>query len=158
MIGRKYYRKVRRDGVPALVSIYAFVWFFVIIIMSLVMMGCKSVRYVTVPEYHHDSIYLTKVQWDSIYMHDSIYVKEWMRGDTVFVSKTQWKTKYVERLRTDTAYIEKTDSVAVPYPVERKATVWEQVRLDYGGWAIGILFILVIIVVIRFSRKLLPRW
>lgn len=153
----KYYRKVRRDGVPALVSIYAFVWFFVIIIMSLVMMGCKSVRYVAVPEYHHDSIYLTKVQWDSIYMHDSIYVKEWMRGDTVFVSKTQWKTKYVERLRTDTAYIEKTDSVAVPYPVERKTTAWEQVRLDYGGYALIIVLIIIVWLIIRFTRRFLPR-
>ena len=130
----------------------------IIIALVLCLASCKSVQYVPVPEYHHDSIYFTKVQFDSIYMHDSIYVKEYMRGDTVYFEHTTWKTKYVEKAVHDTSYVERVDSVAVPYPVERKLSAWEQVRLDYGGIAIITLFILLVIVVYWFIRKLLPRW
>lgn len=32
---------------------------------------------------------------------------------------------------------EKTDSVAVPYPVERELSKWEKTKMDFGGVAIG---------------------
>ena len=39
--------------------------------------GCKSIQYVPVTEHeiHHDSIYLTTVQIDSIYIKDSTFQK-----------------------------------------------------------------------------------
>lgn len=45
---------------------------------------------------------------------------------------------------------EKVDSVAVPYPVERRLTRWERVRLDFGGAAI----IAVLAVVVFFFGRL----
>lgn len=36
----------------------------------------------------------------------------------------------------------KADSVPDPYPVERKLTKWEQVRMDAGGWAMAALTVL----------------
>jgi len=32
---------------------------------------------------------------------------------------------------------QKTDSIQVPYPVERQLTKWETVKMEAGGWAIG---------------------
>jgi len=31
----------------------------------------------------------------------------------------------------------KVDSVQVPYPVERKLTRWESMKMELGGWAFG---------------------
>ena len=87
----------------------------VLIIVLLVLMmltGCTTTKYVTVPEYHTDTLMVTKQQRDSIWLHDSIRVTE--KGDTVRIEK--WHTKYVEKQVHDTVYQSKRDSI--PYPVE----------------------------------------
>ena len=61
-----------------------------------------------------DSIFITAIQRDSIYLHDSIYVRE--TGDTVYkyVEKLRYKyvnsvdTLYRTIVRVDTAYVERT--------------------------------------------------
>lgn len=95
------------------------------------LMGCKSVRYVPVPEYHTE--YKTKT--DSFVKRDSVWVKDsvwlWMQGDTVY--KERWHTKHTERNvyhnKTDT--VMKTDSVRVPYPVEKELGKWELTKIEY---------------------------
>lgn len=85
-------------------------------VLALMMCSCKSVEYVPVieKEVHHDSIYFTNVQRDSVWLHDSISVKE--KGDTIKIEK--WHTKYREKQVHDTTYVAKTDSVPVPYEVK----------------------------------------
>ena len=39
------------------------------------------------------------------------------------------------KAKTDTVI--KTDSIRVPYPVERKLNKWESLKMEVGGWAIG---------------------
>ena len=89
--------------------------------------GCKHIEYVTVPEVHTDTLYISKTQHDSIYVKDSIYVHEWTKGDTVYVEQLRWQTKWRERLRTDTVRELRVDSVAVPYEVIKTKT-------NYSGW------------------------
>ena len=95
----------------------ALVWL-VLLLVGWLICSCKSVEYVPVvqKETHTDSIYLTKVQRDSIWLHDSIRVEA--RNDTVRVDR--WHTKYVERLLHDTLYLSKRDSIPVPYEVVKE--------------------------------------
>ena len=88
---------------------------FAIVVIIMMMCSCKSIEYVPVieKEVHHDSIYFTKVQRDSVWLHDSISVKE--KGDTIRIEK--WHTKYIEREVHDTIYQAKRDSIPVPYEV-----------------------------------------
>lgn len=83
--------------------------------LALLMCSCKTIEYVPVveKEVHHDSIYFTKVQRDSVWLHDSISVKE--KGDTIKIEK--WHTKYIECEVHDTIYQAKRDSIPVPYEV-----------------------------------------
>lgn len=50
----------------------------------------------------------------------------------------------------------KCDSVAIPYPVERELSRWEQTKMDFGGMAIGALVIAICCAVVwlikRFKR------
>ena len=93
-----------------------------------VLTGCKTIEYVpvTVVEHKTDSIYFTQVQRDSIWMHDSISIKE--KGDTVRIEK--WHTKYIEKQVHDTTYVAKHDSIPVPYevvkevPAKKTAAEW----------------------------------
>ena len=86
--------------------------------LAMIMVGCKTIEYVPVVEHevHHDSIYFTQVQRDSIWMHDSISIKE--KGDTVRIEK--WHTKYIEKQVHDTTYVAKHDSIPVPYEVVKE--------------------------------------
>ena len=88
--------------------------------------GCRSVRYVSVPEYRTED----KVRTDSFIKRDSVWVHD-MKGDTVFKDKvrTEHEDHYIYTNKTDT--VMKTDSVRVPFPVEKKLGRWEQIKVDY---------------------------
>lgn len=128
----------------------------IILLMAACFTSCKTIQYVPVPEYHHDSIYITKYQHDSIFQHDSVYVKEYTKGDTVYLETTKWQTKYKEVYLCDTMYVERVDSVPKIVPVERKLSRWEQLKIDWGGEAIIIMFIifaiLVYLVIVRLRK------
>lgn len=84
------------------------------------MVSCKTKEYVTVPVHHTDTLRLTQHHRDSIYLHDSTFVREYIQGDTVRIVTEMWHTKYRDRLKTDTLYRSRTDSVPVPYPVVKE--------------------------------------
>ena len=113
-----------------------------IILVALLLVGCKTKeRVVTVEKVRNDTTYITKHQRDSVWLHDSIHVTE--KGDTIRIEK--WHTKYIEKAIHDTLYQHKTDSVPVPYPVEklveRELSWWQQTRLHLANimlWLLGI--------------------
>lgn len=118
----------------------AFILFVTFLLLMLLFASCRSVKYVTVPDVHTDTVLITKQQRDSIWLHDSVYVHEWSKNDTVYVELSKWHTKYIERLRTDTLYEHRVDSVGVPYPVEVKVEKelnwWQKFRMKVGGFAL----------------------
>ena len=122
-------------------KIEACVWVVVFVIV-LMLTGC-SPKVIYVPEVHTDSIYITKHQKDSVWLHDSILVTE--KGDTIRVEK--WHTKYIERQVHDTCFVTKTDSVAVPYPVKEKLTIKDKfdIYLQCMGIVFGILLVFIVI-------------
>ena len=123
------------------------------VFLMLMMSGCRAVRYVTVPEVHTEFVNRTDtiVERDSILRHDSVVVR--MAGDTVYVDRwhTQYRDRWRDRVRIDS--IVRVDSVAVPYPVEKRLTRWQKIRLDLGGWMAGIIIVAVAVAVIYFARR-----
>lgn len=114
-------------------------------LLLLVVWSCRTTEYVPVEIVKTDTTYINKVQRDSIYQLDSIYILD--RGDTILITKTKYL--YKDRLVRDTVYRSRVDSIQVPYPVEQQLTRWEQIRLDVGGWAIVTVIIIILIVVCR---------
>ena len=136
--------------------------FFVMIIVGLalcaLLSGCTTTKYVPVPEYHTDTLIQTKVLKDSVWLHDSVYVHEYQKGDTIFSTTIKWSTKYVEREVHDTTDVSKTDSI--PYPVEvikevpAKLTWWQQTRLHLANI---VLYLLLIVGIIWIGKKHIKR-
>lgn len=126
----------------------------IITILMLAFCSCKNVEYVPVIEHKTDTVIQTKVQKDSIWLHDSIFVKEWMAGDTVYRDRIQWHTKYVSKLVYDTTYISKTDTVPQPYPVteyvEKKLSTWQIVLMTIGSLALMGIIVFVVLKLKRF--------
>ena len=114
-----------------------------IIMLTSAIWSCKSVEYVPVETVRTDSIYINQVQRDSIYQHDSIYIRE--KGDTVWMEK--YKYVYRDKLVHDTMYVNRTDTIREPYPVEKELTRWQQMKLELGGWAFGIIITFALIIV-----------
>ena len=128
--------------------------FVVGMLICLLFGSCKSVEYVFVPQTHTDTLIVTKVQHDSIYINDSTVITE--KGDTVRIEK--WHTQYVTRETHDTLYISKTDTIPKPYPVEKEVpaelTWWQQTRIYIGGIVI---FSLLIWLSIKYLFPLIRR-
>lgn len=116
-------------------------------IILMMLQGCRT-KYVSVPEYHN--VYVNK--HDTLTKHDSIYQKEfvdrYVKGDTVFLTKTQVDYRFRNIYKTLYRDSIKTDSIRVPYPVERKLNKWESLKMEVGGWAIGVLSVVVIAAIV----------
>lgn len=96
--------------------------------LVLITVGCTRMVYIPVESVKTE--YINKMSIDSIYLYDSVYLKE--KGDTIFMEK--YKYSYRDRLRVDTV-IQK-DSILVPYPVivEKKLTWWQRIKLEFADW------------------------
>lgn len=117
----------------------------IVMILSVALVGCKTKEYVPVVEHHTDTLRLVQHHRDSIYLHDSTFVREYIQGDTVRIVTEMWHTKYRDRLKTDTLYRSRTDSVPVPYPVikevKKPLTMIEKALMGTGiASIVGLLF------------------
>ena len=104
----------------------------------LLLTGCRTTRYVEVERVRTDTAYVSKIQRDSVWLHDSVMVERFLRGDTVFELRDRWHVKYVERVRTDTVYRQRAEIIPKPYPVEveRRLSWWQRLRLWLGNVAL----------------------
>lgn len=129
------------------------IWLLIAMVLLVMLTGCKT-KYVSVPEYHTQYVVRTDSveKWDSIYLHDSTYI--YKVGDTVsvYVYRDKYKYKYLDRIHIDT--LMKTDSIRVPYPVEKRLTKWERVKMETGGISLVIICVIIIYFMIRFIRLL----
>ena len=85
-------------------------------------------------------------QHDSTYHRDSIYIREYIRGDTVYLDR--WRDRYRDRIitRTDTIYQDR--EIVIQLPPERyvpRAVRW---LAWIGGIAI-LVFLLLVFLKIR---------
>ena len=131
--------KIRRKQIDAIYETFIRVVIVIVVcwVISL-LTSCKTVETVRVPEVHTDTLIQTKWRTDSVVIRDSVIIME--SGERRVERVVQWRDRV--RTVTDTTYICRTDSVAVPYPVEKKLSKWEQAKVDYGGYALASVIIL----------------
>lgn len=114
--------------------------------------SCRSVQYVPVENIRTEYKTRDSIRVDSIYNQDSIYV--FVKGDTVYQYRYKYLYKYQYINRADTVI--KTDSVQVPYPIEKQLSRWQSIKVELGGWAFGLViaFVLIIIVWLVYRTKI----
>jgi len=83
---------------------------FLLVVFISLLAGCRT-KYVAVPTVQIRDSIVTKVQRDSVALHDSVFVNTYTRGDTVFVDKVKAMYLYKDRLRVDTVAVVKRDTV-----------------------------------------------
>lgn len=124
-----------------------------VILMSMlitaIVSGCTTTKYVPVEkvktEYKDREV--EKLITDTV--RDTRFV--WIKGDTILDIREKERIKRVEI--HDTCYIEQTNTIREPYPVERELSKWEKVKMDFGGMAIGGIAIALCIAVVWLIKK-----
>ena len=121
------------------------------VIIILVSVSCKSVS--SVQEFGSSEVqdvqkFSVARSVDTIYLHDSVFVREVMRGDTVYLTRTEWRDRWRTRLVHDTVrHTEYVDRV-VEKPPERYVP-------KFYKWCTGLLWA---ILVLAIGRLALKRW
>lgn len=134
-------------------------FFAVLIITPLLILGCSCAKSATNNTVYHDSTHTSvrrdsvnqrQIHWQDTQQHDSVFKQDsvlvYIKGDTVIkerwhnLTTTRWKTT----TKTDTIvgdiYTFVTDTVKVKYyvnryktkEVEKPASTWQEVRLFFG--------------------------
>lgn len=164
---------------------YACIIGILICIAITLLTGCKSIQYVPVETVIHDSIQVERVEfvkdttnqstvvrdssWMSIHIADStelanIGIK--LDGVTkAFVIERNKVRELENRLSSAKEKVVTKDSIVyrdkevqVPYPVEKKLSALESMKMEYGGYAILLVIIALVYLIYTFAKKFLPRW
>ena len=146
---------------------WSFVMFVIMMGVALFSVSCKT-EYIPVEtshtehHWHTDSIkevdsviherHTTIMQLDSVAMAQ--YGIQLKNAERAWLVKSWELERQIENLQRLTAIRDTArDTIQVPYPVEKKLTKWQQAKVDWGGWAM--LGVLVVIILFLF---IIPRW
>ena len=116
--------------------------------IALMATSCGTVRQVQIVEkVSRDTLYLSNVQYDSIYVFQD-HLTDRSR-DTVYVKEVQYEYKY--KLLRDTVYKVQIDTIPVIREVEVVKT--ERYVPSIYKWSLGICIALIILIVLSILKK-----
>lgn len=124
------------------------IYIIMLLALAICFVSCRT-QYVPVETVRTEYKTRDSIRFDSIYQRDSIYML--VKGDTIYQYKYKYLYRYLTTNRTDT--ILKTDSIQIPYPVERKLTKWQSLKMELGGWAFGLVIAFILMVIGRIVYK-----
>ena len=105
----------------------------------LVLPSCKSHRYgLDALRAVQDSVALYSVvrSVDTVVVRDSVYVREVMRGDTVYLTRLEWRDRWRTRIERDTVVDVRIEKEVVQLPPERYVP-------KFYKWCTGLLWVIV---------------
>lgn len=135
--------------------------FLIAMLLCAILGGCASkqqavntvyqTRTDTVYRSKTDTVRLVRLSRDTLIQHDSVFVREFTKGDTVY----RWRDRFTDKIYfsycTDTIYKSKTDTLwkfktdtltrteTVTVEVEKPKTTWQRITHFLGGlvvWAV----------------------
>ena len=74
---------------------------------------------------------------DTVYLRDSVFVSEKQRGDTVYLTRVEWRDRWRTRVERDTVMDVRVEKEVVQLPPERYVPPSYK-RCTIAFWAIGL--------------------
>ena len=110
----------------------------ILCMMCLFFLSCRSLD-PSLYTIHCDSVaYTIHQSVDTIVVRDSVCISERQRGDTIYLTRTEWRDRWRTRIERDTVVDVRVEKEVVQLPPERyvpKFYKWCTIAL----WAIGLL-------------------
>ena len=123
-------------------------------VILLTLASSCSPRIVEHIRYQHDTTYVVKRDSVRFYDWDSIYIRE--KGDTVYKYVEKWRWR--DRVRVDTFYRTRVDSVAVErekiVEVEKPLSGWRKWQIGAFWWLCGAVVLLLLWIFRKFIFKI----
>jgi hypothetical protein len=143
----------------------------VAIALGAILSGCRSTQYIPVETIKteikevHDTV---KIQ-DTIKSEKQIIIREADTSEierlnaeygfkldkaqkTILVLNRELQQQIHKENETKENIVYKEKEVQIPYPVEKKLSKWEQIKIDLGGWMVGFILLSIIIFCIYLAR------
>ena len=86
---------------------------YMMVAVAVALTGCAPRVTQDVRSVRTDTVYVGHTERDSVYLHDSLYIHEYARGETIYVDRTRWREYFVDRWKRDTVYESRVDTCVV---------------------------------------------
>ena len=118
-------------------------------IIILASVSCKSTKLMPVVQSNDTTSFIQRsARVDTIYLHDSVFVSEKQRGDTVFLTRVEWRDRWRTRVERDTVMDVRVEKEVVQLPPERYVP-------KFYKWCTGLLLAFLVLAIGRLALK---RW
>ncbi len=89
-------------------------------IIILASASCSSTKLMPVVQSNDTTSFIQRsVRVDTIYLRDSVFVSEKQRGDTVYLTRVEWRDRWRTRVERDTVMDVRVEKEVVQLPPER---------------------------------------
>ena len=118
-------------------------------IIILASVSCSSTKSMPVVQSNDTTSFIQRsARVDTVYLRDSVFVSEKMRGDTVYLTRVEWRDRWRTRVERDTVMDVRVEKEVVQLPPERYVP-------KFYKWCTGLL---IAILVLAIGRLALKRW
>ena len=118
-------------------------------IILLASASCSSTKSMPVVQSNDTTSFIQRsASSDTVYLRDSVFVSERMRGDTVYLTRVEWRDRWRTRVERDTVMDVRVEKEVVQLPPERYVP-------KFYRWCTGLLLA---ILVLAIGRLALKRW
>lgn len=118
-------------------------------IIILVSASCSSTKLMPVVQSNDTTSFIQRsARVDTFYLRDSVFVSEKQRGDTVYLTRVEWRDRWRTRVERDTVMDVRVEKEVVQLPPERYVP-------KFYRWCTGLLLA---ILVLAIGRLALKRW
>ena len=83
------------------------------LMIVLLLVGCRSAQTTVVERIRKDTVFDIRERHDTLQIIDSVVVREWMRGDTVWIERSHRRSKERVRVVADTVREVRIDSIPI---------------------------------------------
>ena len=118
-------------------------------IIILVSASCSSTKSMPVVQSNDTTSFIQRsARVDTIYLRDSVFVSEKQRGDTVYLTRVEWRDRWRTRVERDTVMDVRVEKEVVQLPPERYVP-------KFYKWCTGLLLAFLVLAIGRLALK---RW
>ena len=93
-----------------------YITLFIMLLVGLALTSCRTREQAfsqVVQQVRTDTLRIFQLQADTLRLHDSVFVREQLLGDTIRIEKHHWHTAYQTRVLRDTVFATRTDTLRI---------------------------------------------
>lgn len=126
-------------------------WLLIVLLLA----GCKSTQTSVVERVSKDTVYDIRERHDTLRLIDSVVVREWMRGDTVWIERSHRSSRERTKVVRDTVREVRIDSI--PIVIGRRDgeaySIGRQSRRASAAIVVAVVIIIVFLLILMKRNK-----